>query len=794
MRKTRLRMISALLGVVLTFTNPMQAFAAAKHKYVSNVILSYGNTDEEAKKWLTDNGYEIVDKNLNENADSIFDKARAVYMGYRTTNNADEAITDMKTMNMNGDYSFDKYEEVLKQQETNIQNFVNEFIVTVQEYRENYNKKNPRAVAAHDILNLYVDDLEDTSGQLLGTNQKLGDLLLDPIKQEMSDAEYEKLTDTQKMCHADLVEMLMRGNSEALELIEQNLALASDCGDSTWMERLSDIGGLDAMFDSYELANRKKTASQINQMLVKEYDDKAMVLAEKLDAFSEAAIGYMDCEVHLDDSAERVDSYFASHTEESKESWVSIGTVCEEALQYEYDDGVLYDILTDKDANYKENAENRMLLYPILAAMSDGQLAALDYLNVQQMIWMAMDSDADAMNQAQLNLQDIEPISVYTGINQALFEGGIALTEKAQQEQASTGEYYTEYFYENVSASTMVATATTAVFGIAALLSNRGPKNVSEIVSNKLTQQADELTKLWAQNPWLKDMPAGRFEYWPEGYRAVRTGVFGETIEKGELINNADLAAVEKESELMDAFDVLNTEDYQMTRQDVKFMVEDYEKIQNAQSVSRYLSISLNFVFAVLAVWAVVSLVIDLIDYYNTDLTEIPHFIAERAEQSETDVRKFTLYEVVRCNRQEMGMEPADNEVELLKDYGDLNGDIGKEWVALYTTKDSSAGNPITTDFVVQYGDSKVPLGKKSLTMFSYANPVNLIDEHYVYEGETSDGKQGIYLFYTQEKNANLTGTAQSSGLIAVICGIGLLAIGGSAAAFYTVRKKKKQN
>ncbi|MCQ2468663.1 MAG: hypothetical protein MJ100_02495, partial [Ruminococcus sp.] len=259
MKKIGLRMVSAALGAMLTFTNPMQAFAAAKQKYVSDVILSYGNTEEEAKKWLTDNGYEVVDKNLNENADSVFDKARAVYMGYRTTDMASEAITDMKTMNMNGDYSFDKYEEVLKQQETNIQKFVEEFLVTVQEYRENYKNNNPRAIATHDILNMFRDDLKDTSGNLLSTNQLLGDLLLNPVKQEMSDAEYEKLSDDEKKQHADLVEMLLRGNSESIKLIERYLALAADCGDDTWMERLENLCGVDGLYDSFESENKKKT-------------------------------------------------------------------------------------------------------------------------------------------------------------------------------------------------------------------------------------------------------------------------------------------------------------------------------------------------------------------------------------------------------------------------------------------------------------------------------------------------------------------------------------------------------
>lgn len=49
---------------------PVIASAAQdKTEYISDVYISYGKDDESAKRWLEDNGYTVVDQNLNEKAE-----------------------------------------------------------------------------------------------------------------------------------------------------------------------------------------------------------------------------------------------------------------------------------------------------------------------------------------------------------------------------------------------------------------------------------------------------------------------------------------------------------------------------------------------------------------------------------------------------------------------------------------------------------------------------------------------------------------------------------------------------
>ena len=47
-------------------------FASAeegKTQYISELFLSYGDTDDKARQWLTDNGYTVLDQDLNEQAE-----------------------------------------------------------------------------------------------------------------------------------------------------------------------------------------------------------------------------------------------------------------------------------------------------------------------------------------------------------------------------------------------------------------------------------------------------------------------------------------------------------------------------------------------------------------------------------------------------------------------------------------------------------------------------------------------------------------------------------------------------
>ena len=144
----------------------------------------------------------------------------------------------------------------------------------------------------------------------------------------------------------------------------------------------------------------------------------------------------------------------------------------------------------------------------------------------------------------------------------------------------------------------------------------------------------------------------------------------------------------------------------------------------------------------------------------------------------------YVYYDCAMCNRAAVGMAN-----ETLGDFGDLNGDVMKQWLALYTTKDKRAGSPIKAGFTKKVGSGSAPMGKTLLSFFSYDYAVNMTDTRFTY----NDKKQGIYLYYKSTGNT-LTASAFNSNAYAMI---GMLSALGGAGICYAMitllgRRKKK--
>ena len=91
-KRIGLKLTAVILSAALTMQLPLQSLqaAAAKTEYLSEVVISYGKNDDEAKNWLTSNGYKVVNQNLNEGGEGGSDalswmglasEKRSVYLG-----------------------------------------------------------------------------------------------------------------------------------------------------------------------------------------------------------------------------------------------------------------------------------------------------------------------------------------------------------------------------------------------------------------------------------------------------------------------------------------------------------------------------------------------------------------------------------------------------------------------------------------------------------------------------------------------------------------------------------------
>ena len=456
----------AALAIAIGIATPMRyapAIAAVSSgKYISEVKVGMDKTAEGAAKELLEEGYTILSKDgkyadLNEEAgsDAAFAKGqKKVYLGYKTTNNPNEAITDLAVMNMRGGYSVRDYEQLMeKRLKTEIIPFVDRFIVTLNEYRENLQSDNAankaRAQYMKSMLNKLRDD--DTGGLI-------GDLLVNETKYEMGDTAYNALSEEEKKQHADILTLLMQANGKSTLTMETLLTKASDSSDTSWIDRLED-NSLDKLKD--ELIDGGVDVAEIDTTLDRAFGDSANQLLEKWPTFSHALLDYDDkanALANIDDNAydeqiktmEKYDEN-SSNVEVKGEAFVASLEVQNEYADTTLDlelvaakerlDEVYYDFeggstLADffmQDAS-AFNGNGIRDLYPIVASLSAGQLAGLDFLSIQDLVTIAT---ADGTSYDNNDLEGLEPVSIYEGVNREIFEKGkVALTNKALRAEA----------------------------------------------------------------------------------------------------------------------------------------------------------------------------------------------------------------------------------------------------------------------------------------------------------------------------------------------------------------------
>ena len=734
--------ISVVLAVTLCVTTCTNAFAASfsGKKYVKEMIISYGNTADEAKKWLTDNDYEVLDYNLNEGADNTFSTKRAVYIGYKTTDDADEAITDMKLMNMKGGYSVQDYQMLLDEQKENIKSFFDNFKIAVKEYRNNYNAGQQRAIAAHDMLNmLYEDD----------TKQYMGDLLLNKVREEYTDEEYNALSDDEKAKVADMTTILMQGNADAVLTIEQTIATATDEGDTLWLERYDNAKTYDEMLDEL-MESDNLTVNQAEKKLAAEYDGDAYSIATKLDDYKTYLEKYTKSDISFDSTAEEISAYKTANEDFDMENWFAAGTQYEILKSLVNDDVSLYDIITSDD--YDVTGADRYMLYPLVSVLTDGQRACIDFLTMYQIVCLGTNNDK-ATKQAtdEIDVSQVKDLktSVYNGVDRTVFSADVALTSDASKFQISSGSNPTDNWSDYISTATIVLYASVAV----SLAGTIGA---------------------WVFNSRVKNAVTSKIEDLQFGTRSLNK----ELTDLTKKLKTTRMEYVEVRAKMQADIDKLKA--------GIDANSTACGNARFFQKMVKFASVTITCITIVLMFASLWSTWQDLQEYYHATYTPIPSKMVNQGV-NENDEKVFTYYSAVKCNRVEQGMVTDNN--KLLNDLGDLNGDVGRQWVALYTTKDKAAGDPITTNFIVQYKNTNIPDDRSPLSIFCESVAQNLTNEKSGYTYADSMG--GIYLFYGMDENA-FAGSAISTGIYALIGGVTTVVV--AVASFFVGRSVERKS
>ncbi|GEM_PF-3257713 len=282
MKKFRhfLAMIALVLAVCIFISSePIQMVSAAvgtdmklSKQYLSEVKMFYGKNEEEARKACEKEGFTFSATNLNEGAyanlreedeerGEIVKYSVSAYLGYKTTEDPGDAITDLTLLDMkNTHYEEIDYEEFLDKHIEDFRDQAAQMMVLVNEMNRKMVAGSPNALMAYDSLNLiYVDEAKDHEA----LNNQLGYYLI-------NDAD---ITFFEKF--------IQRGSSMVLGRINDLLcSAASDYNEdgTTWVDR--------SKTDEVAVVYPNATSEEQN-MYDQQCQDPAKTLVKKIRDFSD---------------------------------------------------------------------------------------------------------------------------------------------------------------------------------------------------------------------------------------------------------------------------------------------------------------------------------------------------------------------------------------------------------------------------------------------------------------------------------------------------------------------------
>ena len=769
-------------------------------KYVSDVYIAYGKTEAAATKWLTDNGWEPVKGDFNAGKVSKFDDDVAAVMGIKRTDDKYGAVTDMAVMNMKGGYSFPAYEKLLEKKKADIDEFINTFLPVLNEYRANYNGKGSavgkkRAELAHEMLNKFYDGKKgEPYATSSDTGKKLGDLFLDPIKQEGNAK------------GADMEQIIMESSGAAVIAIETSLSMATDLSEESWLDRAAGLTG-DELSENLEkyvpaAAGQDVAESAVAQFLAQRFGDAANAMAMQWDSIHEEMLWY---EVYNDenglwpedgeseeDNGTRIKEFFDALEENNPEAfdadynrYFSVATLYNGMYDTPYEGEwgeTLGDLFNPADGtNYGKNEDNFL---PMAAVLSDGQNEALKLMPLSSMIMLGFQNEESiekVMPNVDEMLGDAKEISVYSGINRGIFRGGVALTSKALMEAGQGYDPYNDLWsfsgiYNITCYSAAIASVPLLAGGIAMIVMNRP----SAAMLNRIGW-LEGAVKIYA------DSVQHEIEYVVE-------------IADYTSANRAYISEAAVMEELTKDLEKLNRYNNELT--ELESNVAALKPMNMAGRV-------LTGIGGAILIGAAFMKGYQMYRYYNKTFTQIPTMIVDEADivtytkdKDGKDVKninfdQYVYYQAVRCNRQEIDkISDWQDGVEKYPEWGcgdvaDLNGDFGQEWVALYTVKTPSKGDPILADsLTLQYGSKNMPSGcSKGLHLFTYTNAADLGDTAWSFNNK----RNGVYFFWAEDTNAFAAETASAfSGGQLTLAGIGGLILGIAGATLVLGRKRRE--
>lgn len=640
--------------------------------YLEDIRIVYADSYDEAVEALENTDFEdykILNSNLNKGTGE-----KGVWLAYKTTTDIEDAITDISIMQMNGGYSEGNYREMIERSRKEYEAMGEIYLRAIEHMVMAAEAGDFLAIAALRQLNLYFDP---------DSGSRLGDLFTEGIGAD------------------GLATLFLEGNKYALSNIRSLIAMGTAYNENgkNYLELVEEAA--------------KEMTEDPFVFKYEDFDNLAVYVGAGITTFRKMFEEYEKVKNEID--------YTDSDATDLEMEYVEYASI---AIMFEEVNYLKGETLYDFCLKYEHNEDNMTSLYPLVAAMNDGQRALTEVAHYYDVVrYGSCVAPEDIMDEQITALEEKyndEPFDIYMGVDRSIYEGTYALTSKAERANAADPDGLLKHLlgYDAISQRIMEgAFVGISVSIIAYSVSLR--RGFDQAVADAVARKSAEL---FAQKLAIFDtttFPAKPFSYFIGGYEAkfntmneaVTTLVYRNFY--GVLDDINSMSFLEKYQFLIKNKVSMAPSDAEAVVQMENIYREGYIELQRksgkdaatitarqfAQSskIINYTTATMYIIGGAFMLATAISLGISVYSYYNPDYDDIPKAMVDLIDTADGD--RYIKYDAVtRIDTDKNG------------DYlpADLNAFEGKYWNAMYITKSYEAGKPLLADFNVSY-DNNTP-------------------------------------------------------------------------------------
>ena len=740
MKKLFKSIISIILVVSMLCATSVVAFASSsiQEEYISDIRLIYADTYEEAKLVLTESkleGYKILNNNLNANSGK-----QGVWLAYKITTDVNEAITDVAVMQMGGGYNAANYQAMIEQSRSEYEAMGEIYLDAIDYLAEAYDAGNFLADAAYRQLNFYagLDKYKET---------KLGDLFIDGVLKK-----------------ADLATLFFEGNAKILDNVRSLIAMGVSYNED----------------GTHYLEKVGKMAEQMGSTIAynKEYNDLSQLIAPVIPVFKNMFEELAAYEAELNYTDEELTDLEIKYAEYK--------AIADRMHAVTYLDGkTLYDFCME----YSVNTNDYTSLYPLAAALNEGQIAMTKVYHYYDVVRYSMsDYPEEVIDQEISELEKTykdEPLNVFLGVDRDIYNQTFALTTAAYRADAYTDSnsltdalFGSETWRDTTKQLAMgalgVGLSVWAIvrtakggFGVPAQEAAAMAKNAVKKAEDKAYKLAEELS-------------TETMESWGQTYNDVVENLYTKysMFDDKYLVENWDKLDLgdkinEVKAILGDHYGILATNDdmdaiREISHEYVTKMNNEFKSGLSSAKRSVGLSVYGGRIFtgllylagAASLAYSAYSLYKQIQDHYHPKYDEIPMAMVDLVKTVDGD--RYIKYDVVLDMKFKDGAYHA----------ADLNAFEAERWNALYYTKNSEAGMPLLADFEVSNSDYNADEGYSPVHRFGEVVCYDLNKYNFSSKSDT------IFVSIRQSENLK-SDYADVPDIVGAIIGEGFWALAG---------------